>query len=150
MLRIDEARSLDEVRELILEYAEALGVDLSFQHFDEELERLESFYELILTAHWDVELAGCIALRRIDETTCEMKRLYVRPPFRKYGVGRALAEALIENARERGYRAMRLDTLPTMGAAMNLYESLGFEDIAPYRHNPIEGSRFLELLLCRR
>lgn len=134
-------------RELIVEYAQSLGVDLEFQHFDEELSSLDTFYEVIFGARVDSELAGCIALRRIDDTICEMKRLYVRPSFRRYGLGRQLAQRLIEEARTRGYERMRLDTLPSMASAMQLYESLGFVDIAPYRFNPIEGSRYLELKL---
>lgn len=147
MLQIEIASSLDDVRALFLEYASALGVDLSFQHFDDELAQLETFYETILVARWGGELAGCVALRKLDDDVCEMKRLYVRPAYRQYGAGRALAERIIDIARRRGYRAMRLDTLPSMGSAMRLYESLGFVDIAPYRFNPIEGTRFLELSL---
>lgn len=147
MLQIEIASSLDDVRALFLEYASALGVDLSFQHFDDELAQLETFYETILVARWNGELAGCVALRKLEDMICEMKRLYVRAAYRQYGVGRALAERIIDVARRRGYRAMRLDTLPSMGSAMRLYESLGFVDIAPYRFNPIEGTRFLELSL---
>lgn len=131
-------------RELILEYARETGVDLSFQHFDEEIASLDTFYEAILVAGDD---AGCVALRRIDDEVCEMKRLYVRPAFRGRGVASALVRAVIERARERGYKRMRLDTLPTMTEAMALYERFGFRDIPPYRYNPIEGSRFMELAL---
>ena len=141
---IEPADELALVRDLLREYASSLGVDLTFQDFSRELETLESYYETIWIAQPD---AGCIALRRIDDVKCEMKRLYVRPPFRGRGLGRALALHAIEEAQSRGYRAMRLDTLPSMREAIAMYESLGFRDIAPYRFNPIAGSRFLELKL---
>ena len=144
---IEIADDVAAVRSLIVEYAASLGVDLAFQDFQHELATLETYYELMLVAHEDGELAGCVALRRIDEATCEMKRLYVRPQFRGRDLGRALANAVIAEARARGYARMRLDTLPTMRTAMSLYESLGFRDIAPYRFNPVTGTRFLELAL---
>ncbi|HEY6137231.1 MAG TPA: GNAT family N-acetyltransferase [Thermoanaerobaculia bacterium] len=143
-MTIAPARDLGVVRELFLEYAASLGVDLGFQNFDDELAHLGEFYECIFVAG---DAGGCVALRRIDERICEMKRLYVRPTARGRGLGRALAEAVIAEARRRGYERMRLDTLPQMRAAMALYEELGFTDIAPYRFNPVEGSRFLELRL---
>ena len=136
-----------QVRDLILEYASALGVDLAFQDFEHEVATLETYYELMLLARVDGEVAGCIALRRIDAETCEMTRLYVRPAFRGRDLGRKLAEAVIEEARRRGYKSMRLDTLPFMTSAMALYESLGFRDIDPYRFNPVAGTRFMELTL---
>ena len=135
------------VRELLGEYATSLGVDLAFQDFEHEMATLDTYYELMLVAREDGEIAGCVALRRIDGEVCEMKRLYVRPAFRGRDLGRALAGAVIDAARRRGYARMRLDTLPTMTRAMALYQSLGFRDIAPYRFNPIAGSRFLELEL---
>jgi ribosomal protein S18 acetylase RimI-like enzyme len=142
---IAPADDVSVVRGLIVEYAQSLGVDLQFQDFDRELATLDTYYELMLVARVGGEVAGCIALRRIDDATCEMKRLYVRPRFRGQDLGRALAEAIIAEARARGYARMRLDTLPSMRTAMALYESLGFRDITAYRFNPIEGSRFLEL-----
>jgi ribosomal protein S18 acetylase RimI-like enzyme len=150
MLTIASFENPDEIRALFLEYAQGLDVDLAFQNFDEELASLPGDYEPLLVARWNDELAGCVALHALDDTTCEMKRLYVRSTFRGHGIARALASRVIEIARERGFRAMRLDTLPTMNAAMALYESLGFVDVAPYRFNPIAGSRFLELALSSR
>jgi len=147
MLAITTAADVDEFRALLLEYAAATGLDLSFQNFDEEVATLPGHYDPILLARWGDALAGCVALRPYGEQDCEMKRLYVRPEFRAYGVGRALALRVIEEARLRGYRAMRLDTLPSMQSAIRLYESLGFVDIEPYRYNPVEGTRFLELTL---
>jgi ribosomal protein S18 acetylase RimI-like enzyme len=144
---IAPADDVDAVRALIAEYAASLGVDLAFQDFQHELETLETYYERLLVAREGGALAGCVALRRIDDQTCEMKRLYVRPRFRGRDLGRALADAIIAEARARGYARMRLDTLPTMRSAMALYESLGFRDIAPYRFNPIAGSRWMELTL---
>jgi ribosomal protein S18 acetylase RimI-like enzyme len=138
---------LDAVREIMRQYAASTGVDLSFQNFDQELATLLDFYEVILVARLDENVAGCVALRQIDRDTCEMKRLYVRPSARGHGFGRALATRIIEEARARNYKRMRLDTLPSMRQAMALYESLGFRDIEPYRFNPVEGSRFLELAL---
>lgn len=147
MLRIEPADDMREVRTLFLEYAQSLGVDLSFQNFDEELAGLPGDYEPILLAYWNDEVAGCVAMHGVGSEVCEMKRLYVRVPFRKFGIGRALATRIMDEARGRGFLKMRLDTLPTMGNAMRLYESLGFVDIEPYRYNPIAGSRFLEATL---
>jgi ribosomal protein S18 acetylase RimI-like enzyme len=135
------------VRDLITEYAGSLGVDLSFQDLDHELATLDSFYELILLAHDDDHVAGCVALRRIGDEICEMKRLYVRPAFRGMNLGRELAERIIDAARGRGCKRMRLDTLPTMTSAIPLYSSLGFVEIEPYRFNPVAGTRFMELNL---
>ena len=130
------------MRGFLREYADGLGVDLSFQDFESELADPLGFYELVLLAK-----GGCVALRRIDEVTCEMKRLYVRPAARGSGLGRQLAEAVIDEARARGYSRMLLDTLPQMTAAQALYRSLSFRDTDPYRRNPVPGATFLELAL---
>ena len=130
------------VRGFLREYAESLELDLSFQDFEAELADPLGFYELVLLAE-----DGCVALRRIDELSCEMKRLYVRPVARGSGHGRQLAEAVIAEARARGYSRMLLDTLPEMTAAQALYRSLGFRETEAYRHNPVPGATFLELEL---
>lgn len=141
-IRAARPDDLETVQGFLREYADGLGVDLSFQDFESELADPLGFYELVLLAD-----DGCVALRRIDELTCEMKRLYVRPAGRGSGLGRQLAEAVIAEARERGYRRMLLDTLSEMTAAQALYRSLGFRETEPYRHNPVPGAAFLELRL---
>lgn len=137
------AGDLELVRTLFREYADSIGVDLAFQGFEEELAAVPAGYDVILVA--DDE--GCVGVRRFEDGVCEMKRLYVRPSARGTGLGRTLACAAIEAARTLGYRAMRLDTLPAMGAAQALYASLGFVEIPAYRHNPVAGARFMELRL---
>jgi ribosomal protein S18 acetylase RimI-like enzyme len=150
-VRLVDASEADEVRALFREYQAELGVDLCFQGFDRELDELPGEYGpphgSLLVSSVDGKLAGCVALRRLADGVCEMKRLYVRPAFRGRRVGRALAEAVIAAARERGYRRMRLDTLPSMAEASALYRSLGFTEIEPYYRNPVPGARFLELEL---
>ena len=142
MIRPAQHGDAETVRELLREYGDSLDVDLSFQDFESEVADPLGFYEVVLLAE-----DGCVALRRIDDQTCEMKRLYVRPSGRGSGLGRRLAEAVISTARERGYDRMLLDTLPSMGAARRLYESLGFHQTAAYRYNPVPGTTFLELVL---
>ena len=142
MIRPATGADVEAARTLFREYADSLGIDLSFQVFDAEIADPLGFYELVLVA-----TGGCVALRRVDERTCEMKRLYVRRSARGTGLGRALAEAVIAHARARGYRRMLLDTLPSMTAARSLYASLGFRETDAYRYNPVEGTSFLELVL---
>ena len=146
-----DSPDVQAARELFVEYAAALGIDLCFQGFEEELRSLPGKYAppsgRILLARADNELAGCVALRYLDNGIGEMKRLYVRPGFRSLGLGRRLAEAVIAAARRIGYRALRLDTLASMTAARRLYRELGFRPIEPYGYHPVEGTQFLELTL---
>ena len=144
---------LNAIRKIFREYADDLGVDLCFQQFDQELERLPGDYTAprgtLLMAVMHGELAGCCALRPLDAAdypnAAEMKRLFVRPAFRGGGLGRQLAEATLDAARRGGYSCVLLDTLSDMEAARTLYEDLGFEDIPPYYHNPIPGAHYLKV-----
>lgn len=143
---------MHSVREIFQEYADGLGVDLCFQGFDQELRSLPGEYAAprgaLLLATVDGALAGCCALRPLDTVdypnAAEMKRLYVRKAFRRFGLGRQLAEAVLDHARTEGYHCVLLDTLDDMEAARALYAELGFEEIEPYYHNPVPGSHYLK------
>lgn len=150
MLEIRRAslpRDLDTVRALFREYADSLGIDLGFQHFEQELARLPGHYApprgCLLLAWNGASPVGCAALRALSDGSCEMKRLYTRPEARGQQLGRRLALQILDEARTSGYRRMCLDTLPSMTAAIALYRSLGFESTAPYVFNPVEGALFL-------
>ena len=150
MLKIIEAQGpqIDVVTELFLEYAGTLEFDLSFQGFTEEIASLPGEYSspmgCILLAIKDDDIAGCIALRPLGGNICEMKRLYVRPKFQGQGIGRALATEILNRAADLGYLTVRLDTVPSMTAALRMYRSMGFYPIQPYRLNPIPGTAYLE------
>jgi putative acetyltransferase len=142
----------EAVRELFMEYAQSLGFSLCFQSFDQELAGLPGDYApprgRLLLATLEGTPAGCVALHKLDQEVCEMKRLYVRPQCRGKGLGRALAERIIADAGEIGYKQLRLDTVePIMQDAVAMYRTLGFHEIAPYRENPIEGALYMELQL---
>jgi len=156
LLSIREATSSSDVqvaRKLFQEYAASLESSLCFQGFDQELAGLPGKYAppagRLLLAFQGEAAAGCVALRPLEQGICEMKRLFVRPEYRKGGVGRLLAERLIQEARQSGYQRMRLDSLPHMKPALQLYRELGFQSIAPYTINPVAGAVFLELQLER-
>jgi GNAT superfamily N-acetyltransferase len=151
----DSPALLDATREIFREYAQGLGIDLCFQNFEAELAALPGDYAspqgTLLLAFVDDELAGCAAFRPLPDAdvanACEMKRLYVRKAFRRFGLGRQLAQALIDLATQAGYSAMLLDTLDDMEAARGLYETLGFIEVPPYYFNPIPGAHYLQVNL---
>ena len=140
-------------RAIFLDYAEQLGIDLCFQNFETELATLPGDYGppggALLLALVDGEIAGCCGLRALESVdypnAAEMKRLYVRKAFRRFGLGRQLAEAILDAARMVGYHCVLLDTLDDMESARALYAELGFVDIPPYYHNPISGAHYLKV-----
>ena len=149
LVQIQTGPDIDLARELFREYQRSLGIDLCFQDFEHELATLPGEYAppfgRLLLLYEEENLAGCVALRKIDDETCEMKRLYVRPDFRGRQLGKRLAEAVIYESRVIGYKKMKLDTLPIMTTAITMYRSLGFKPTPPYRHNPVQGALFMEL-----
>lgn len=151
----DTPELLAATREIFREYAQSLDVDLCFQNFDAELAALPGEYNaptgILLLAFVDGALAGCGALRALADAdngnSCEMKRLFVRPAFRRFGLGRVIAQALLDEAQRIGYSEVLLDTLDDMEAARGLYATLGFEEIPPYYYNPIPGAHYLKATL---
>ena len=146
----ESSAQIAKARELFLEYAESLGFSLCFQNFDQELAHLPGDYAppagRLLLAEYEGQLAGCVALHRLDNGICEMKRLYLRPQYRGRGLGRMLAERIITEARHIGYQRMRLDTVePVMKDAVAMYRRFGFREIAPYCPNPNPGVIYMEL-----
>jgi len=148
---VTEGEMIEEIRKLFLEYARSLEIDLDFQDFETELNTLPGKYQppdgALILALVEGREAGCIALRKISKDICEMKRLYVRDEYRGLGLGKKLVGMIIDEAVNKNYQYMRLDTLPTMKSAQSLYLSFGFYDIEPYVYNPIQGTRFMELKL---
>jgi GNAT superfamily N-acetyltransferase len=150
ILQAESPVQLQQVRELFLEYAGSLGFNLCFQGFEQELAGLPGDYALpygrLLLAEEDGLTAGCVALHRLDDEVCEMKRLYLRPQFRGKGLGKTLCERIFSEARQIGYRRLRLDTVETvMKDAVAMYRRLGFREISAYRENPISGALYFEL-----
>ncbi|MBU1707524.1 GNAT family N-acetyltransferase [bacterium] len=150
-IQAETEEQIQQIRELFTEYAASLGFDLCFQDFDNELAKLPGDFALpdgrLLMAVGGTTAAGCVALKRIEDDICEMSRLYVRPEFRGKGVGRRLAAAVIEGARQSGFERIRLHTLATMKEASALYQLLGFQLIEPYCQIPQERCMFMELIL---
>lgn len=152
LLPADTPEALDAARQIFREYADALGIDLCFQGFEQELAALPGDYAApggaLLLAWVDGELAGCGAVRPLADSdyanACEMKRLYVRRAFRRFGLGRQIAQALMDTAVQLGYSVMLLDTLDDMEAARELYATLGFEEVPPYYYNPVPGAHYLK------
>ena len=149
IIRATIAEHYQYVHELFGRYADSLGIDLEFQGFSQELATLPGDYAApqgcILLAEVAGHFVGCVALRPLEGRICEMKRLYVRSEYRGRRIGRALACAVIDAAREKGYVKMRLDTLATMKEARTLYKSLEFRNIKAYRYNPLDDPSFMEL-----
>lgn len=148
-IAIEHARTEDlpALKQLLAEYVASLGIDLSFQDFDTELQDLFAAYVVVLVARDGDRLAGCVCLRTMDEGRCEMKRLYVRPEYRGQHLGRQLVEEVLDEARRHRYTNVLLDTLATMHAATRLYRSFGFVEIGSYRFNPVPGARYFQLAL---
>lgn len=151
IVEVEGGDELEQVRTIFQEYALTLGSDLCLQNFAEELATLPGSYARpagrLLLARVDNQVAGCAALRSLDVDTGEMKRVYVRPAFRGLGLGRLLAERILDESRAAGHRRIRLDTLPSMVQAQRLYRELGFREIAPYGDDPVAGAVYLELEL---
>ena len=156
MIQTIHAVSQEQIQtagKLFFEYAKSVNVSLCFENLDKEVESLPGLYAppdgCLLLASCDGKIAGCVALKRVDHQTCEMKRLFVRSEFRGRGIGKHLTTAISDEARRIGYKRMRLDTLPSMKEAIALYQSLGFEPISPYRELPVPGALFMQTTLDR-
>jgi len=157
LLELKIAQTTDEIKlikELFLEYAAWLDFPLCFQGFDEELATLPGKYTLpsgrLYLAYWNGKLAGCIGLRKIEGDTCEMKRLYIKPDFRGFGIGKMLVKKIIEEAKQEKYARMRLDTIrEKMEKAVKIYEDHGFIEIEAYYNNPDPNTLYMELDLTK-
>ncbi len=147
----NDTKKIAEARKLIQEYGQSLKINLDFQNFQTELKKLPGQYiapkGILLLAIVDSKVVGCVALREYAANSCEMKRLYVKDAYRGKGIGKLLVTRLIEEARKIGYEFMKLDTIPGMKRAQEIYESYGFYDINPFVYSPIDGTRYMELKL---
>ncbi|MDW3190833.1 MAG: GNAT family N-acetyltransferase [Cytophagales bacterium] len=152
MIQFQEAKSPEAFQlavDLFKEYADQIETDLSFQNFDEEMENIEHQYSkpwgTLYLIYQKEALAGCFAIRKFESTICELKRMYLRTSARGSGLGKTMLLEAIEAAKSMQYQKMRLDTLPTMKPAIELYQKVGFYEIDPYRFNPIPDSKFFEI-----
>ena len=150
-IEVTTTRDIQVIRELFDEYALSIGIDLTFQNFEQELIHIADIYMppegALLLAKYDGIAAGCVGLRKFDDRRCEMKRLYVQPKFRGKGIGKALCSRIILKGRQLGYREMLLDTLSTMVDAQALYRAHGFRETVPYYHNPLPEAQYMLLSL---
>jgi ribosomal protein S18 acetylase RimI-like enzyme len=138
-------------KDIILEYADSLGFDLSFQNFDDEINNLQEMYSephgCLLLASINNKIVGVAGIRQFEKSSCELKRMYVKPEYRKLGIGRLLLKYSIEISRKLNYTSIKLDTIASMKTAIKLYLDYGFKEIPPYRYNPNESARYFELTL---
>jgi len=144
---------IELLRMLFKEYEQSIGVSLCFQNFDQELARLPGDYAppsgRLLLVRVEDQIAGCVALRKFGNSTCEMKRLYLRPDFRGKGLGEQIVDTIIQEAKQIGYSKMRLDTIPgRMDQAIKLYRAIGFKDIPAYYNSPFTDTLYMELDLA--
>lgn len=151
LIEVIASENIQVIRELFDEYAVSIGIDLTFQNFEQELIHIADIYMppdgALILAKRDGIPAGCVGLRKMEGRRCEMKRLYVRPEFRGKGLGKALCSRIILKGRQLGYREMLLDTLSTMTDAQALYRSHGFRETVPYYHNPLPEAQYMQLTL---
>ena len=155
MMEIVEVK-LDEdyqiAAQLFKEYSTVIGIDLEFQNFSQEIATIKSQYSrpegaIFLVYHEKNLASGCFGIRKLEDTICELKRMYLKTELQGLGIGKLMLEKSFECAKELGYQKMRLDTLSTMHAAISLYKKMGFYEIQPYRFNPIEGAKYFEVIL---
>lgn len=153
LVKLNKKEDMKYAEVMFLEYANSLPFELDFQNFDKELSELPGKYSeplgAIVIAFDSIIPIGCIALRKIEDNICEMKRLYIKPEYRRKGLGKQLAHQIINIAIDKGYKAMRLDTLQSMKGAIDLYRALGFNEIEPYIYNPFKDAVYMELKLCK-
>ena len=146
---VEKADHVAQVKALFQEYAETRKNDPALENFHEEIDSLPAKYAVpdgnLILAYSDGNLAGCVAVHKLADGICEMKRLYVSPRFRGRGIGRYLVEAILKQAATMGYSHLRLDSIPSMREAQELYQSIGFYEIPAYRHNPNEGTKYYEI-----